>query len=257
MATIIHRQQNPDGTVTIFYDDKTSITVGTPVDPVQRARQAGEASLAQTQAIYGNPWYQENILNPMNRATEQQAQERAQALRNQAIQLAMQGRQAEAAIANQQAQVEMRKVELMLGANRDLANMRGPGNAAQFIDLNRRQGRFGAQSGALAQMAAGGMPTGAFGMGGGANGKPVSMQDRMSGMLGAPSQADIDRRDVNDRGLARQIFQNAGQLARGSYESLSPYEREYLKSYGEAEGFDGATFEDTYRSAGIMQGGRR
>lgn len=254
MAAIIHRQQNPDGTVTIFYDDRTSITVGTPVDPVARARQAGQASVAQTQAIYGDPWYQEHVIAPMERATAQAAQEKAQALRNQAIQLAMQGRQMEANIANQQAQIEMRKAELVLGANRDLAAMRGPGNAAAFIDLQRRQRGFGIQSNALAEMAAGRMPTGAFGAGG--SGKPISMQDRMSGMLGAPSQEAIEQRDRNDRGLANQIFRNAGQLARGSYESLSPYEREYLAGYAEAEGWDAKTFEDQYRRAGIQQGRR-
>lgn len=258
MATIIHRQQNPDGTVTLWYEDGTSITVGTPVDPVARARQAGQASVAQTQAIYGDPWYQEHVIAPMERATAQQAQEKAQALRNQAIQLAMQGRQMEANIANQQAQVEMRKAELVLGANRDLAAMRGPGNAAAFIDLQRRQRGFGIQSNALAEMASGRLPSGAFGAGPNASGKPISMQDRMSGMLGAPSQEAIEQRDRNDRGLATQIAQRAGQMARGSYESLSPYEREYLKGYMEAEGWDGATFEDQYRRAGIMQGpGRR
>lgn len=255
MAAIIHRQTNPDGTITIFYDDKTSITVGTPVDPVAAAQQAGRVSAAQTRALYEDPFYQTNVLDPMNRSTEQQAKERAAALQMQARQLALQGRTAEANIANQKAQIELRKWELQAGAARDLAAMRGPGNAAQFVDLNRRQRGFGAQSSALAQMASGGMPTGAFTMGGGA-GKPVSMADRMSGMMGAPSEDAINQRDANDRGLARKIFSNAGQLARGSYESLSPYEREYMKSYGEAEGFDGATFEDQYKRAGIHQGRR-
>lgn len=254
MATVVYRESLPDGTVKFWYDDNTSIVVGTPVDPVARARQAGAVAAAQTRATYEDPWYQQNVLDPMNRSAEQAAREKAAALRNDAIRLAQAGRMNEANIANQQAQVEMRKVELMLSANRDLAAMRGPGNAAQFIDLNRRQGRFGSQSTALAQMAAGGMPTGAFGQGG--SGKPVSMQDRMSGMLGAPSQEAIDQRDANDRGLARTIFQNAGQLARGSYESLSPYEREYLKSYGEQDGFDAGAFEDQYARAGIMQGRR-
>jgi len=253
MATIIHRQTNPDGTLTIYYDDKTSITVGTPSDPVANATRAGQVSAAQTQALYADPYYQENVLGPMNRATEQQARDRAAALRNQAVQLAQAGRTAEANIANQRAQIELRKVELRLGANNALAAMRGPGNAAQFIDMNRRQQGMGMQSTALAEVAAGRMPTGAFGMGG--SGKPVSQQDAMSGMMGA-SQQQINQRDANDRGLARTIFQNAGQLARGSYESLSPYEREYMKSYGEAEGFDGAAFEDQYKRAGIMQGRR-
>lgn len=255
MATVVHRQQNPDGTITLWYDDRTSITVGTPVNPVDAARQAGATSVAQTRAIYDDPWYQENVLGPMNRSTEQAAKDRAATLRNQAIQLAMQGRMNEANIANQQANVEMRKWELQAGAARDLAAMRGPGNAAQFVDMNRRQQGFGVQSSALAQMARGGMPTGAFTMGGG-SGKPVSLQDRMSGMLGAPSQDAINQRDANDRGLARQIMGNAGQMARGSYESLSPYERSYLDSYGEAEGYDGDTFRDQYARAGIMQGRR-
>ena len=254
MATIIHRQQNPDGTVTIFYDDKTSITVGVPVDPVAQARQAGQTALAQTRTLYDDPWYQENVLGPMNRATEQAAKEKAAALQNQARQLEIQGRTADANILYQQAQVELRKWELQAGAARDLAQMRGPGNAAQFIDLNRRQRGFGAQSSALTEMAAGRMPTGAFGAG--ASMRPTSMQDRMSGMLGAPDQGSIDRRDANDRGLARQIMGTAGQLARGSFESLSPYEQEYLGSYIDAEGGDYKTFQDTYRRAGIMQGRR-
>lgn len=223
------------------------------MDPVARARQAGQAALAQTKTLYEDPWYQENVLGPMNRSTEQQAKEKAIALRNQARQLALQGRAQEAAELNQQANIELRKAELMLNANTALAQMRGPGNAAQMVDLNRRQGAFGAQSGALAQMASGSVPTGAF-VAGGQGGKPVSMQDRMSGMLGAPSSGAIEQRDANDRGLANRIYSNPGQMARGSYESLSPYEREYLGSYAEAEGWDKNTFEDQYQRAGIMQG---
>lgn len=254
MPAIIHRQENPDGTVTIYYDDRTNITVGTPIDPVTQARQAGQTALARTRTLYEDPWYQENVLGPMNRSTEQQAKEKAIALQQQARRLELEGRRAEADILNQQANIEFRKAELMLNANTALAQMRGPGNAAQMVDIGERTKAFGTQTGSLAQIAAGGMPTGAFGTG--MTGKPVSMQDRMSGMLGAPSQGAIMERDRNDRALARQIYSTPGQLARGSLESLGKYRRAYLGSYGEAEGFDDGLFQEAYDSAGIHQGRR-
>lgn len=251
MATERYRQTNPDGTVTIWYDDGTQAKYGNPVDPIANARQSGQAAAAQTQAIYGDPWYQSNVLDPMNRSAEQQAKERASALQMQAKQLELQGRVAEANILNQQAQIELRKWELQANANAQLAAMRGPGNAAQFIDLARRQSSMGVQSGALAQMAAGNMPTGAFVPGG--SGQPQSLQDRMSGMMSA-SQSQIDQRDANDQGLANQIASRATQMKRGSFESLSPYERDYLGSYVDKGGNDWGSVQDAYKRAGIMQG---
>lgn len=264
-GTIIFQQDNPDGTRTIWYQDGTSITVGNAVDPVQRAQQAGRVSAAQTQALYEDPFYQQNVLAPMNRSVEQQAQDRATQLQNQAKQLKLQGRTTEANILYNKAQVELRKRELrqsnqqfyagqQLSANLALGQMRGPGNAAQFIDSGRRLGSMGIQTGSLGQIAAGGTATGAFTPG--ASMKPTSMADRMSGMLGAPSQGAIDQRDFNDKNLAAQIYAKPGQLARGSLESLSPYERDYLGSYGEAQGFDDGAFTDAYKRAGIQQGRR-
>lgn len=196
----------------------------------------------------------------------QMSREKAQQYGLQAKQLALQGRQVEANIANQKAQIELRKAELaqqkyltersqQLQGVSILANLRGPGNAAQYIDAARRLTSFGAESGALRQIADGGMPQGAFAPG--ASQKPVTLQERLSGMLGAGSggQGAIDQRDRNDRQLAGTIASSAGQLARGSLESLSPYELKYLGSYAEAEGHDMEAVMDAYRRAGIHQGG--
>lgn len=211
-------------------------------------------TLAEMKELYADPWYQENLLGPMNRAAEQQAKEKAQAFQLQAKQLALQGRVAEANIANQKAQIELRKAEMVMQANMELAKMRGPGNAAQFIDMARRMNGMGVQSSALAQIAAGGMPTGAFTPGG--SGQPTSLRDRMSGMMGA-SQEQIDQRDRNDQNLANQIASRSTQLARGSLESLSPYEREYLGSYVDNGGNDWESVQAAYKRAGIMQGAGR
>lgn len=275
-GTIVLRQPNPDGTITLFYDDGSSLTVGTPRDPVQTATQAGQTAAAQVKAQYADPWYKENVLDPMNQATEQAAKDRALKLKNEAKTLRMQGRAQEANIKDQQASVELRKLELRQGneqfgqtmgarryefnrgqqlqANLALGQMRGPGNAAQFIDTGERLASMGVRTGSLAEIAAGGMPQGAFAPG--AAGKPESLQDRMSGMLGATPDR-IQERDANDRMLARAIYSQPGQLARGSLESLGKYRREYLGSYGEAEGFDDAAFDEAYRRAGVMQGRRR
>jgi hypothetical protein len=265
MPVIVHREQNPDGTITLWYDDRTSLTVGTPVDPVQRATQAGASAAAQTRAQYSDPWYQENVLGPMNRSAEQAAQDRAAQFRLQGDQLKLQGRIAEANEKYQQAQIELRKAELQqsgyfqnrsqqLQAAGMIANARGAGNAAQRVDLGRRLEGFGTQSTALADIAAGRVPQGAFAMAEGS--KPLSEADRMSGLLGA-SASQIETRDRNDRMLARQIGGNATRLARGSVDALSPYEQSYMGSYLEAEGYDQDQFMDEYRRAGIMQGSRR
>lgn len=199
----------------------------------------------------------------LDRMAEAMAREAAQRYEMQAKQLALQGRQVEANIAHQKAQIALRKAELaqqkyltersqQLQAAGLMASLRGPGNAAQFIDLGRRLSSFGVNSGALAQIAGGGLPQGAFVPGSG--GKPTTLQERMSGMLGAPSQTAIDERDRNDRQLATRIMSTPNQIARGSLQLLSPYEQAYLKSYGEAEGFDWDTFAETYARSGIMQG---
>lgn len=257
MATVIYREQLPDGTVKLWFDDNTTRVVGTPIDPVARATQAGQAAAAQTRAQYADPWYQEFILDPMNRSTEQQAKDRARQLNMQADQLKLQGRIADANILYQQAQIELRKDELrqsgMLQAAGMLANARGAGNAAQRIDLGRRLSGFGAQSSALADIAAGRVPQGAFAMSSGA--KPTSEADYLSGMLGA-SPDQMNTRDRNDRALAAQIGSNATRIQRGSIEALSPYERSYLGSYLSATGFDEDQFTDEYRRAGIHQGYR-
>lgn len=269
MATVVHRQQNLDGTITLFFDDGSSQVVGTPIDPVARATQAGQAAAAQTRAQYSDPWYQEHVLSPLNRSTEQAAQERAAQLNNQAKQLELQGRATEANILYQQAQIELRKAELQqsgylqargqqMQAAGMIANARGAGNAAQRIDLGRRLESFGTQSTALADIAAGRVPQGAFAMSAeavNAGAKPLSEADRMSGLLGA-SASQIETRDQNDRRLARQIGGNATRLARGSVDALSPYEQAYMGSYLEAEGYDQDQFMDEYRRAAIMQGRR-
>lgn len=208
-------------------------------------------TVAEMREMYADPFYQENVLGPMNRAAEQQAKEKAQTFQLQAKQFALQGRVAEANIANQKAQIELRKAEMVMNANMELAKMRGPGNAAQFISLARRQKAMGINSSALAEIAAGGMPTGAFVPGG--SGQPTSLRDRMSGMMGT-SQSEIDQRDRNDQGLANQIASRSTQLARGSLESLSPYEREYLGSYVDNGGNDWESVQAAYKKAGIMQG---
>lgn len=294
---IIHRESLPDGTVKLWYDDGSSLVVGTPIDPVQRAQQAGQTAAAQVQAQYGDPWYQTNVLAPINLASEQASKDRAAQLQMQARTLEMQGRTAEANIKYNEAQVELRKLELrqqneqfgqtlgqresefgrtfgenqyqfdanlgergyefdrgqQLTASGMLANARGAGNAAQRVDLGRRTASFGTQSTALADIAAGRRPQGAFAMRPGD--RPLSEADRLSGLLGAtPDQ--INTRDRNDRALARSIGSNASGLARGSLEAASPYERSYLKSYLDAEGFDADQFSDEYARAGIHQGRR-
>lgn len=270
-AVIVYREPLPDGTVKVWERQEdgslTSFVVGTPRNPSQEAL----TSLAPYKDLYADPWYQEHVLGPMNAATARQAAIQDQQIGLQGRGVALQERIGDANIQNQRDLLEQRKHEYRmtyglqerglglqsrgqdLQANLALAQMRGPGSAAQYIDAARRLRGFGTQSGALAEIARGGMPTGGSGMAFGMN--PISMQDRMSGMLGA-SEAQIDERDRNDRGIARQIYSNPGQLARGSLESLSPYERAYLGSYGEAEGFDDEAFTEAYKRAGIHQGAR-
>ena len=265
MANIVYRENLPDGRIQVWYDDGEQRVFGTPRDPVAEATRAGQGSAAQTRALYEDPWYQQTVLDPMNRSTERAAEDRATQLKMQAEQARLNGDIARANILNQKAQVELRKMELRqsgyfqersqnLQANLALANARGAGNAAQRIDLGRRTAGFGTQSGALAQIAAGGVAQGAFAMRPGS--KPTSEADYLSGMLGA-SNDQMQMRDQNDRALARRIGAGAGQLARGSMESLSPYERSYLGSYLDAEGFDQDQFQDEYQRAGVMQGRRR
>ena len=199
----------------------------------------------------------------MDRMAEAMAREAAQQYELQAKQLALQGRSVEANIAHQKAQIQLRKAELaqqkyltersqQIQAGGLMLQARGPGNAAQYISLARRLSPFGVNSGALAQIANGGMPQGAFVPGSG--GQPTSMEERMSGMLGAPSQAAIDERDRNDRAIASRIMRNPNTIMRGSLQSLNPYELEYLRSYGEAEGHDWDAFKAAYQQAGAMQG---
>jgi hypothetical protein len=206
-----------------------------------------------------------DVPSSLDRAAEAEARNAAQQYELQSKQLALQGRTVEANIAHQKAQIALRKAELaqqkylterqqQLSASGLMAQLRGPGNAAQFIDLGRRLSSFGTQSGALAQLAAGGMAQGAFSPGGA--GKPTTMQERMSGMLGAPSETAIDQRDAADKQLAVKISSNTNKLARGSLESISPYERAYLGSYSEAGGFDWDAVTDAYKRAGVMQGRR-
>ena len=255
MATVIYREQLPDGTVKLWFDDNTTRVVGTPIDPVARATQAGQAAAAQTRAQYADPWYQTNVLDPMNRSTEQQAKDRARQLNMQADQLKLQGRIADANILYQQAQIELRKDELrqsgMLQAAGMLANARGAGNAAQRISLGERLAGFGAQTQGLADIAAGRVPQGAFAMRPGD--KPVSEADYLSGMLGA-TQDQMRERDRNDRALAAQIGSTITTRPRGSLEALGPYRQAYLGSYLDAEGFDAGYTEEEYRRAGIHQG---
>ncbi len=208
-----------------------------------------------------------DVTGPLNRTAETMAREEAQNYALKAKQLALQGRTAEANIANQKAQISLRKAELaqqryltersqQLQASGMMANLRGPGNWAQYLDLGRRLSSFGAQSGALAQIAGGGMPQGAFVPG--SSGKPTSQQEAFSGMMGA-SQSAVDERDKNDAALALKISSGTNRLARGSLESLAPAELEYLKSYAESPGsaHDWASVMDAYKRAGIMQGGGR
>lgn len=201
----------------------------------------------------------------LDREAEAEARNAAQQYKLQSDQLRLQGRTVEANIAYQKAQIELRKAELaqqkylternqQIQAAGLLVNARGPGNAAQFISLGRRLSTFEPMSGGLLNIAEGKMPQGAFVPGSG--GKPVSMEERMSGMLGAPSQQAIDQRDRNDRALASRIFSNGNKIARGSLQALSPYELDYLNSYGEAEGGDYKSFVDAYKRAGIQQGAR-
>lgn len=206
-----------------------------------------------------------SVPDDLDFAAVEMARERAQSYKLQSDQLRLNGRTVEANIAYQKAQVELRKVELaqqkyltergqQIQAAGLLVNARGPGNAAQFISLGRRLSTFEPMSGGLLNIAEGKMPQGAFVPGSG--GKPVSMEERMSGMLGAPSQDAIDQRDRNDRALATRIFSSPNRTARGSLQALSPYERDYLKSYGEDAGFDWDAFTDAYQRAGIQQGRR-
>lgn len=268
-ATIIYREPLPDGTVKVWERQEngsvTSFVVGTPRNRTQEAVQ----NLAPYKELYADPWYQEFVLGPQNRATERayEAQQFGQGLQERGM--ALNERTGAANIRNQRDLLELRKDELRqqlglqnrgydiqergqnLQANLALAQMRGAGNAAQFIDAARRLRSFGTQTGSLAQIAAGGMPTGgAFGTGYGM--QPISMQDRMSGMLGT-SESQIDQRDRNDRALAQRIEQNAGHLARGSIESLPKYEREYLSSYM----LEPDSFMDSYSRAAVLQGAGR
>lgn len=268
-TTIGQPEQLPDGTYRInVFDSDTGQTsqqiVGTPRDPRDIGREAGEAAAAKFEGLYSNPWYQEHEVLPKERAIAQQAQDRATLLQNQAKQLQLQGRTAEAQILNNKAAIELRKAELkqsgffqqqgqQLQAAGMMANLRGFGNAAQAVDMGRRTAGFGTQTGALADIAAGKVPQGAFGFKPGQN--PISMADRMSGMLGAPSQDAMNTRDANDRNLARQIASGAGQLARGSLESLAPEELDYLGSYSDATG-DWQSTKNRYAAAGVMQGRR-
>jgi hypothetical protein len=208
----------------------------------------------------------------LDRAAEAQAREAAQQYELQARQLSLQGKVAEANIANQKAQIALRKAELaqqryltersqQMQASGMLAQLRGPGNWFQFLDLGRRLSSFGTQSPALAQIAAGGMPQGAFVPGG--SGKPTSLQERMSGMIGAGESAGNEQlqseRERNDKNLALQIASNSGKIARGSIQSLAPAEQQYLQSAMESGdvGHDWDSFIDAYKRAGIMQGGGR
>lgn len=262
MATVILRETLPDGTIKVWWDDGQTRVFGTPKDMVGEATRAGQVSAAQTRALYDDPFYRENVIAPMNRATEQAAQDRATQLQQAAKRLEMEGKTAEANILYNKAQLELRKDELrqsgyltargqQLQAAGTMANLRGFGNAAQALDYGRRTESFGTQTGALADIAAGRMPQGAFGFKPGQN--PISMQDRMSGMLGAPSQGAMDERDRNDRNLARQIASGAGQLQRGSFESLAPEELDYLGSYSDSVG-DWQSTKNRYAAAGILQG---
>lgn len=270
-AVIIHREPLPDGTTKIWERQEngqvTSFVVGTPRNLAAEA----EASLAGYQTLYANPWYQEHVLGPMNAAQAAQAAAREFGQGLQGRQMSLAERTGDANIQNQRDLLEQRKHEYRMSyglqerglglqqrgqdmqANIALAGMRGPGNAAQFIDASRRLRGFGTESGALAQIAAGGVPTGGGGMSYGM--APVSLRDRMSGMMGA-SGDQIDQRDRNDRALASRIASSPGQLARGSIEQLTPFERQYLGSYMEDAGYDGESFEEAYRRAGIHQSGR-
>jgi hypothetical protein len=203
-------------------------------------------------------------IGPLNRMAEANARDNARKWEMAAKTLALQGRQVEADIANQKATIELRKAELaqqkylkerdqQLSAAGVMAQLRGPGNAAQFIDAGRRLSSFGTQTGSLAMIAAGGVPQGAFAPG--ASQKPISLQDRMSGTLGA-GEDQINQRDANDKRLAAAIASRSGQLARGSIESLSPYEQQYLSSYVDATGNDWDSTLAAYKSAGIHQGRR-
>ena len=200
----------------------------------------------------------------LDRAAEAEARAAAQQYGLQAKQLALQGKTVEANIANQKAQLALRKAELaqqrylteraqQLQASGMMAQLRGPGNWFQFLDLGRRLSSFGTQSPALAQIAGGGMPQGAFVPGGA--GKPTSLQERMSGMLGA-DQSAMDQRERNDKNLALQIASNSNKIARGSIQSLAPAERAYLQSAMESGdvGHDWESFVDAYKRAGIHQG---
>lgn len=204
------------------------------------------------------------VTGPIDRAAEAMAREKAQQYELQAKQLSLQGRQVEANIANQKAQLELRKAELsqqryltersqQLQASGLMANLRGPGNWFQFLDLGRRLSSFGTQSSALADIAGGGMPRGAFVPGSG--GKPTSLQERFSGNMAAP-QAAMDERERNDKALALKIASGSNKIARGSIESLAPAERAYLQSAMESGdvGHDWESFVDAYRRAGIQQG---
>lgn len=203
-------------------------------------------------------------------AAGEMAQERAQQYKLQSDQLKLQGRTVEANIAYQKAQIELRKSELAqqkyltersqsLQANNMMANLRGPGNWAQYLDLGRRLSSFGVQTGSLAQIANGGMPQGAFVPGSGnSNGtRPTSAQEAFSGLMSTPQSA-MDERDKNDTQLALKIASNTNRLARGSLESLAPAELEYLSSYVESpgSGHDWKSVLAAYKQAGIQQGRR-
>lgn len=271
MASEIFRQPNSDGTITIFYDDGGSRTVGNARDAGADARRQLEA----LQAVYGDPWYQENVLGPMNRASEaaaaQQGQEFGLRERTTNAQIENARKQLQAQIENNRATIELRKRELQQQAARDaatlglnargqdidiwskLASMRGFGNAAQYIDAAYGFPRFQGQTNALAQVAAGGQPTGAFGSRFGM--QPVSSQETALGMQGA-SDSDILARHANDAALATAIYSNPSQIARGAIQRLPKGVQDYLGSYGEEQGFDQSAFEDAYARAGIMQGRR-
>lgn len=295
-GTIIHREQMPDGTLKIWerQDDGqvTQTIVGTPRNRSQEMRD----SMNPYWEMMQDPRYRQFVLDPQDRATQRQWEDlqRQRALQDRTAtqqdrRVDIDSRSTDAKITNDRELVRLRAEELKqqeaqhsrsaaLSASLELAKMRGPGNAAQFIDAGRRLRGFGIESGALAQIAGGGSPIGSFGTS--FQMQPQSMRDRMSGMMGTPpagggggqggvpppgsapvstipTQAQIDQRHANDKALAVRIMSRPGQLQRGSIEQLSPYERAYLGSYGEEAGFDDESFQEAYRRAGIHQGAGR
>ena len=250
-------EPQPDGTFKQWYFDSdtgqtTFRAYGTPQDRVAQAQ--GRA--AEVKAYYDDPWIQENVLGPTNRATEEMYKEKAKAFQLEAIKLLQQGRRDEATAMYNRAQITLRAAEMAQTGMFKSADLflKGaqPAYASQFIDLARMQPGFQPRTGSFADIAAGKLPQGVFGAG--MKEGATTVNDVLFGSGGGPSFEQLAGRNAADEDLAGSLAAGIGQIPRGSLESLDPYEQEYLGSLWSSKGYNPDVLGRAYKRAGIMQG---